>query len=101
MKNFEEFLKESDFSGKISGLFVAYRLKTNIRLNKEWDVLSMNRKITNDSGWKKGTVSMKGKTYQAGLKQWVKDTNPEEYWLMTKVASSSHKDDVVDIYYKK
>lgn len=87
-------------NGTIGKDWYAYKFKSNPYLNNEWDFLTTNRKVKNDSSYKKTTVSTKGTNYLNVIKAWVKDKKPTEYWCFVKKPSSSYKDDVIEVFYK-
>lgn len=45
-------------------------------------------------------VGAKGKGTLAAVKQWIKATNPSEYYAKWRKDSSNYKDDSVQVYYR-
>ena len=86
----------------IGDRFVAHQLDgVTSPFNREFDASKKYRDISNDPNFKHGSIGCKGKSYKAGVNQWVKDVEPTEFMVWTKKENPSWKDDVLDVYYKK
>lgn len=86
----------------IGDRFVAHQLDgVTSPFNREFDAAKKYRDISNDPNFKHGSIGCKGKSYKAGVNQWVKDVEPTEFMVWTKKENPSWKDDVLDVYYRK
>lgn len=86
----------------IGDRFVAHQLDgVTSPFNREFDASKKYRDISNDPNFKHGSIGCKGKSYKAGVNQWVKDVEPTEFMVWTKKENPSWKDDVLDVYYRK
>lgn len=86
----------------IGDRFVAHQLDgVTSPFNREFDAAKKYRDVSNDPNFKHGSIGCKGKSYKAGVNQWVKDVEPTEFMVWTKKENPSWKDDVLDVYYRK